>query len=58
MYDDYDENCYTSGAAIPSFFPKHAEGFWDFYSQRTLDPGIGRMDVSRDASRIGSLQIS
>ncbi len=34
------------GAPTPSFFRSHAEGFLDFYKQRTLYPGVGRMDVS------------
>ncbi len=53
MYDDYDKNCYAIWGAHTVVLPKHAEGFWDFYSQRTLDPGIGRMDVSRDDWKSG-----
>ena len=57
-YDDYDKNCYAIWGAHTVVLPKHAEGFWDFYGQRTLDPAIGRMDVSRDDWKSGRLQMS
>ncbi|MHC4405641.1 MAG: M56 family metallopeptidase [Planctomycetota bacterium] len=47
VYDDYDKNCYMSWGAHVVVLPKHAEGFFDFYGQRTLSPGVGRMDICR-----------
>ena len=47
MYDDYDKNFYMSWGPHTVVLPKPAEGFFDFYGQRTLFPGVGRMDVSR-----------
>ena len=45
-YDEYDKNCYTVWGRHIVVLPRHTEGFWDFYRQRTLDPREGRMDVS------------
>ncbi len=44
MYDDYDKNFYMSWGAHTVVLPKHAEGIRSFYGQRTLFPGVGRMD--------------
>jgi beta-lactamase regulating signal transducer with metallopeptidase domain len=51
VYDDYNKNFYMSRGAHTVVLPMHAEGFRDFYGQRTLFPlGVGRMAVSRDHS--------
>ena len=47
VYDEYDKNCYNNWGAHTVVLPRHTEGFFDFYRQRTLQPGVGRMDVRR-----------
>lgn len=46
VYDDYDKHFYMAWGAHVVVLPKPAEGFGDFYSCRTLHPGVGRMAVS------------
>jgi hypothetical protein len=47
VYDDYDKHFYISRGVHTVVLPKHTEGFGDFYGQRTLDPGVGRLDSGR-----------
>ena len=46
VYDDYDKHFYMAWGSHIVVLPKPAEGFGDFYSCRTLHPGVGRMAVS------------
>ena len=49
VYDEYDKNFYMFWGEHTVVLPRHTEGFFEFYRQRTLFPeGCARMDVSRD----------
>ena len=47
QYDDYDKLCYWLWDPHTVVLPRPTEGFFDFYKERTLRPGVSRMDVSR-----------
>jgi hypothetical protein len=55
VYDDYDKHFFISWGDHIVVLPKPVKGFWDFYGQRTLSPGVGRMDVSGVRSTSGNV---